>query len=351
MRFAAWFGFGFLVCAPAFAAEPALVIRLRLESCLGVDAAEVERVLAAELGAHLGASGAEVVTEVTARCSGARLVLEVSDPISRKTLRRSFEWSSALGPGRSRLVGIAASELVLASWAELELNPTPKVEPEGQPASPAAALAARDRLRRRVPPAPVARELGPSTVDVEPSGEVITPGERWFQARKPEDRRLRTLGLVSMRRFLNRDGTLWGGGVRVGQEPLVATSWAADTIYETGSIQDRSGRSFDIDTWTLGAQLLLAGQLDPVTLRAGIGLRAGIVFSALNGEDSFRDSAVAPWGWPFLALSATLTARRFVLDLTGEGGYVALPVSQSTATATVFRGVWVSAQVGVGIIP
>jgi len=346
--FAAVFGIGFVVTAPAFAAEPSLGLRLMLEHCPQVDRREVERVLAAELGAHLEGSTTADVTTIVARCEGSRLVLDVTDPISRKTLRRRFDLGAAGAPGRSRLVAIAASELVLASWAELELNPSLRVEPEGGAPDATAAQAARERLRLRPPLTPLPDELA----GAEPARvEILAPREGWFQASRPEHRRLRGVGLLSVRQFLNREGALYGGGLRLGQEPLVATSWAIDTIFESGKIHDRSGRRFDVDSWTLGAHVLLARRLEPVILRAGIGLRAGAVVSAPPAASS-RDVVAVPWGWPLLALSVTLKGGGgFVLDVSGEGSYVALPVAQSTETATVLRGVWVSAQVGVGLMP
>jgi hypothetical protein len=157
----------------------------------------------------------------------------------------------------------------------------------------------------------------------------------------------RLVGLASVRGFVNHPGALWGGGVRVGQEPLDRLSWAVDTLYETGHIGLSDGR-LKTDTWTIGGQLFYTVGTDRLQGRAGAGVRAGMVATRPSGAES-SGRAAAPWGWPFGALSTTLRADPIVLDLSVEGGYVVLPVDQGASGFSV-KGVWLSAQLGLGVV-
>lgn len=326
----------------AAAAEPVdLAIGLGIESCPDVSQKEVARALAAELGVKVAAEAAEPITLVSARCEGTRMVLDVTDPVSRKTLRRRFDLGSA--PARSRLVAIAASELVLASWAELEINPTLRVEPEGEPASPGTKEAARRRLPGRVAPATPAPPRAPPKAPPKPEPpkaeirgvSVLEPGS------------LRLVGLASVRGFVAHPGALWGGGIRVGQQPLTRLSWAVDTLYESGDIEVSDGR-LKTDTWTMGGQLFYTGGTEQAQGRVGAGVRAGMVATRPSGEVP-SGRAVAPWGWPFAAVSATLRKGAFAFDVSAEGGYGALPVGGGS-TGITLTGVWLSAQLGLGVV-
>src|SRR6186713_3100482 len=101
-------------------------VRLLLRSCNDYREADVERMLAAELagenvtsfGTSSGAEPNRDPTWVVARCEESRVLLEVNDPLSRKTLKRSINLQSSAPNARPRVIAIAAAELVLASWAE-----------------------------------------------------------------------------------------------------------------------------------------------------------------------------------------------------------------------------------------
>jgi hypothetical protein len=249
-----------------------------VRECEGVVETEVERVLAAELGAEANADDqAQDPTWIVARCAGSRVIIEVNDGISRKTLRRSFDLGTAAPQARGRLIAIAASELVLAGWAELAVRPKLRVEPEGDPASAANIETAVQRAKRRFsdeawpidPPAqPVA--------DGEPGrpSEERPHGERkgtWFTLQPPERRLFRIVPLGSVRGFFGHDGLLKGGGLLLGEERLVGSGWAVDALVESGTID-----SFRIDSYTLGAELYVYASSRYVTVRAGAGLRAGL---------------------------------------------------------------------------
>jgi hypothetical protein len=318
-----------------------------LRGCDDLREAEVERVLAVELRADPQPAESSDPTWIVARCDDGRVIIEVSDPVSRKTLRRTFHLGTARAEARARLIGIAASELVLASWAELALRPRLRVEPEG-PAPDAASAAAAVRRARE---APEQRERQPRDAtlgSVSSPSELEAAGEREPRWREPDEQRLRVLALASTRAFVDHDGALFGGGVRIGDEPFVATSWALDALFESGSIE--SGRSLHVETWTLGGMVYVYGRTRWITARAGAGVRAGLATTALSADDPNRSRLITPWGWPMLALSATLRlGKDAVLELSGESSYVALPVVAGGIEAV--NGIWVSGQLGFGIKP
>jgi hypothetical protein len=335
-------------------------VHLAVENCDSLDEASVRRLFTADLGSPTTVEVGNEVTEVTIACEGERVVVRVKDPLSRKTLRRSFDRHSFGNQAESRVIAIAASELVLASWAELAANPTPKVLGEGEPAKPEALASARTVVRERTPP-PKAR---PTPLSMDPGNnpnegsdkeedakfvereppprETSTPrrfGPR--QAVDPgpavEDENIvfkRATAVVSFRSLLRGDGTLVGGGARLGQERFGIVSWAADTLVENGILWRHNTTSASI-----GGQLLFYGRVGPATFRIGGGLRAGVV-SVVEG------GSVAAWGWPMVVTCQTFRAGPMVIDFAGEAGFVDLLLTHSQSV----RGPWVSGQFGLGVV-
>jgi hypothetical protein len=54
---------------------------------------------------------------------------------------------------------------------------------------------------------------------------------------------------------------------------------------------------------------------------------------------------VAPWGWPLGISMITVRAKSFVLEFSGEGGYVQFPASGGEVS-----GFWLSGQFGMGMV-
>jgi hypothetical protein len=315
--------------APAHADEPPLVM-LELSHCDELEETEVRRIVAAELGARAANIAGQDVTQITVRCEGTRVAIHVEDPLSRKAVQRSFDIGLSDPRARARLVAIAATELVLASWVELETNRHPHVEPTGAEASPAAKKAARE----------IAKDL---------LTEAYEPKIRnWYETETPKNRMLRLVPLFSARSFFDYKGTLWGGGVRIGEERFRFLSWAADVLLESGTIQG-TDTDYQVTTGTLGATLFAYAHSGYLTGRIGAGLRTGFAGSTpLRGGGPGGTSSLVPWGWPLGAASVTLLlARGFGLDLSGEGGYVVLPARGGGATLS---GFWVSGQIGITIV-
>ena len=126
-------------------------VQLEIDPCIVAPADEIRRVVAVELGALVddGNDTNADRTHVTVACQDGAVALRVDDPITGKSLARTIELASTLPVARGRLVALAIVELVSASWTELELNPTPRVQPRGQRSSAAARDAALSAVLAR----------------------------------------------------------------------------------------------------------------------------------------------------------------------------------------------------------
>lgn len=303
-------------------------MRVTVENCEAIDEAEVRRILSAELGASPSNSGGSSVTEVTVSCERSRVIVRVRDPISRKAIQRSFDIALSDPKARSRLVALASSELILASWVELKTNPKPRVVPEGPEPNPRDVQAARKTLE---------------DFDWRPKPQ------HWYEAETPRDRMLRLTFLASFRSFFNGSGKLWGGGARIGEERFKAVSWSIDALIESGDVQTNAGR-YSVETATLGAWLLLYKRWGLFTGRIGAGLRLVAVSSSAATQSIPEGSTtIGPWGWPLAATSMTFRlAEVLVADVSGEVGYAVLPVPSASDPGV--RGAWFSAQAGFGVL-
>ncbi len=332
-----------------------LRVRALLRECSGVQEAEVQRVLSAELASDPAPGGAAPTWVV--RCEGKRVTIAVSDPLSRKVVQRSFELDAASPRARGRLLGIASAELVLASWAELSVQPKLRVVPEG--AEPDAAVVAQAVERARAEPAEVSRARPTLLLGTDPelARESRGPdGARvlhhdYESERLPSRTALRGTVFGSLRTFTNRRGVFKGGGVRFGKDLLPLHAWAIDAAAESGTLHFPGGNRVQVDSWTLGAMLYFVGDGRLLTWRAGVGLRGGLATSDApprSQRAAWRRSALALWGWPLGTLSSTLRlGERVVVDLNGEFGYAAVPISPGFGGASV-RGPWLCLQFGAG---
>jgi hypothetical protein len=311
-------------------ASDAPTVHVELEGCQELPAREVQRVVQAELGAHADVDAAAVSAYIRIRCETSGLELQVRDALSRKVLTRRIDLSALDPPARARLLAIAAAELVIASWAELELSSTLRVAPEGRPPHPDVARAARLIVRRHRAEARE-RETSRSRRDEDPT---VT----------------RMLVAASMRRFLQLDGAIWGGGIRFAQDLPNHLSWMADGLFETGEVGQALG-TFRTTTATVGGAVLLHQRWSQSVLRLGAGLRLGVVRTAgLDGEAS-RATSFVPWGWPAAVTSLSVwPSDSLVLELHGEASYAKLPVSAGArGDDPAVRGIWCSIQAAAGV--
>lgn len=316
-------GIGCVLRATPSGAETDVPVRLELRACGDLKEQELRRIVAAELGAVATEKTGPFVTRVSVSCSGPKATLTVQDPLSRKAVQRTIDLGSADTLARTRLVAIASTELVLSSWAELESNPTPTVEPEG-PRPP-------DETRR------AARGIA---LERAATGYQFRL-RRWYDKETPAERYLALMAVGSVRSFFDTPGTLLGGGARVGEERFRFMAWSVDLLFETGRVELGS-QSFDLKSFTTGGRLLAHGRIGKFGAGVGAGLRVGV--AASQGS-----SSLAPWGWPLGVAAASLRiGTSAVLELSGEASYVVLPLGGDTT----LRGAWFSGQLGLGwLIP
>jgi hypothetical protein len=336
-------------------------VSLALTNCARLDETSVRRIFAADLGTRVATEANPYITEVQITCEGARVIVRVRDPLSRKHVKRSFDSTSFGDRGEARLIAIAASELVMASWAELAAIPAPAVEPEGPAPTAQTIETARAAVRaHRAPPRnldstalpPVAGSAANQPKSAAPSDAAGAPEreedpalgfapERTTPARRNDRDRLdepvlRIVALASMRTFFGGAGELWGGGARIGEERFKIASWAIDALVESGTLDGT-----EVTSTTVGGHLQTFVSHRVLTWRLGVGLRAGLLASQ-------GGPYVGTFGWPLATTSLSIFfVKGLTLDLGGEFGYGILPVSGSARPAV--RGWWASGQFGAGL--
>jgi hypothetical protein len=313
-----------LLGATAWAGEHPRVA-LAMDPCVTAPATEVRRILGIDLGALLddAAGPPSDVTRAAIGCQAALVELRVDDPITGKSLTRAIDLSSTPPPARARLLALAVSELITASWTELETNAQPAVPPQGAVASPAARLSALGAVEKHRPP--------------------------------PALRPLRVVALASGQFFFTQAGALWGGGLRVGQDRGRGLAWAVDALAHHGSAQTALG-DVVADTISVGPMALYQHRWPRVALRIGGGARGGAArLEGQPGAPGVHGAAVwSGWLGPLAAASLTVApASRLALELGLEGGYVVVPFGGRVdgVRQVAIDGAWIGAQLGVGLFP
>ncbi len=327
-------------CSPPLQAQqqPGPLVHLQLQNCSSLSAPVVRRILAAELGTGLADAPGPGVTTATVVCHNSDAELEVTDPLSRKAVNRHIDVGDAAPKARARLVAIAISELVLASWSELETNPYPQVEPAGPPPPPAARSAARHWVSEHADHSAPAEEREAQQAGATPR-------------KKHVPRPFRLLAVVSQRSFFSYPGALWGGGVRVSHEPLSHVSWSLDAVIDRGQIDSAIGR-YNVETATLGASVYLYQHWSWFAAGIGGGLRVGAAHSVGKpGAQTAGASGFAPWGWPLATLSLSAQFKPVVFGVEGETSYVILPLSgdKSSIANPSISGMWYGVELGIGL--
>jgi len=302
-----------LAAAHATAGEPAVDVSLRVDPCVEVDVGAVERLFFLELGTSPPRPVASTATRphaaVDVGCAGADIEVRVEDPLTGKSLARRM--ARGLRAGRERLIALAAVELLVASWIELE--------------------AASDRT-----PDPA---LGKARRDAQQlvAGRLSHP--RWTT----------TTSLIATAGRAGVDHA--GGGVRL-ERDTDRWGWSAEIAVWVGSQRVALG-----DVAAAAISGALAGHLSlgsgPIGFRAGAGARIAQV--SLTGEPSpgsraTGDQVTGVAAGPFARAGAVWRAGRAALSLTVEAGYHLAGVRGTVdgAPATAVTGSWLAGQLGVG---
>jgi hypothetical protein len=120
---------GLLSAPPVLARERQLVINLA--GCDSLTAARISRQLRLERGEVLRQLKTDQLLRVAIVCGPSQTIIEISDPLTDKRVERSIP-TPAAGADPERVLAIAASQLMLASWLEL----LTENEPSGAPGEP-----------------------------------------------------------------------------------------------------------------------------------------------------------------------------------------------------------------------
>lgn len=318
---------------------------LSIDDCVAVEQAQVRHLLSLELGAPLeegatapGATRAAVTCRPPAPPEPAAaepppappdpaaaradvVELRVDDAVTGKSLWRSIELQKADPGVRARLLSLALSELIFASWAELLVTPEPAVPPAQPGASAAARQATSVQIERKL-----SRPLPLLGVQLSVLGAAFVLG--------------------------NEPAGLFGGGARLTGDHRYHLGWDFDVLFHYGTTATALG-TVTRDLLSARAALLFHHRVPYLTLRGGLGGRLGA--TRLSGEPAnptttLGSVAWGAWGGPLLTLGLSAVAARLRLDLSVEAGYVVSPVAARVGglRAAAVEGTWFGVQLGIG---
>jgi hypothetical protein len=338
--------------AVADAAHPR--VTLTLDVCIPLDPAEVRRGVALELGAVLAGPEDTETTQVGVSCEGAKVLLEVIDPISGKSLSRRVDLDVSPPAARSRLLAIAIAELVTASWTELESNPEPQVPPASTPPSPEARAAARHSAHDRNAQVAAAHAEGAAASSSASAAPTLPPVRAPAPPRAPYG----LTGLVQARSFRSGAGvSSVGFGARLSHRFTPVWGFGLDLLADHGSVTIPLLGSISVDALSSGPFVFAAKGWGWFSVAGGAGFRLGAGrFSGNPTANATAKSAlVSPWGGPLLeaAMSAE-PVHGFVLELGGEVGEAPFPAGAVSATGgstsvASLEGLWLGAHAGIGV--
>jgi hypothetical protein len=285
----------FLIAALPASPTSQLPLRLEMDGCADLDQAVVKRVLTMELGASLVVAGG-VATTARAQCRASE--------VEPRDLR-------------SRLLGLAISEAVLASRLELAipLEPTSSAK---APAPPEPRREAADIAARNVTPAVRGSSLNRTEI-------AAGPTLRWFGS-----------GLVVK-------GLAAGAVHRLRSHPSVGAALDLDGGYGDRFVTS-VGRA-SAASIMLASQLFVHTDHGPFSAMAGAGWRAGLARLSSEPESTLRVGRSATVGWtgPFLAVDLSVSLWRSLFVRAGlEGGRVLIPARGTVQGVRViaFDGAW-----------
>ncbi len=314
------------VASPAVAQADAPLVTTVIDACVPVDRAQLDRVLAIELGTSAESASSQTgPTHVHVRCVDAGIELNLEDALTRKTMVRVLPSDSFQDASSTRLLALAIAELIVASWVELRLPR--KVEPVGPPPSTAARSAAARAVEKQDP--------GPQPLELsERSTEIALTG--------------------LMQAWSEQDAILFGAGARLVHAPTrwLAFSVAADLALAT--VENSLGNIL-LRASAVSVAGLVRLPLKPFVLLTGPGGRLGLAQISGEATDPRRVRSTAfyaPYGgllWLARAGVAVSESFSIVLDL--ELGVTTLPIRGLARNASVVAldGAFLTAGLGVAL--
>ena len=321
-----------MVVAPVAVAraQSGLRVETHVDDCVPLNRERFEYLLNIELGTEPSGVDAENAVTLTLTCPGNLILITVEDAVTQKVVTRLVDLSQVDRSARARLMALTASELVLASWMEVRMEPKPVIPPAGPP--PKAAAVAR-------------------------VSEVVEP-----QVKRAAPLRLGVTANVSS--FLSSLAPIFGFALHLTQP--ISSSWAWNVSLQggRGHLQGTLGDgastvAVTTTTAALAWSLRYTRSVGPVDLWAGVAGLFGLAYltgSTPPSSTLVPTPAYAPWAGPALQLAAAVPLSpqlRILLQL--EGGLLVLgatarvrsPMASDGPVVTELSGGWLAASLGV----
>jgi hypothetical protein len=265
------------------------------------------------------------VTTARAQCADGRVGLTIDDPVTGKTTTRTLDLEGQPRNVRSRLLGLAISEAVLASWIELQLLPEPPSFQTDAVAPTETRSEAAHIAERRLQAAAPSRTEAPWEI-------IAGPEVRRFSSGLP------TYGL--------------SGGARrwLDNHPLAGVGLDFDGSYGEHSVPSVARAT--ATSFSFAPCLLMRSAFAHLMITAGAGWRVGLALLSAEPESLRAGRALwRAWTGPFLSadLSVPLSGSLF-LRASVEMGYVLVPAHGRLASTSVIEldGSWLGGMLSLG---
>lgn len=328
-------GFGWGATRADAAPAGASVIVTLDPYCDGIHLSLVRRAMAIELDTPVetseGNDPSVKPTKVVLACRDQRMQIVVDDALTQKKLERSLAWHPGNVHTRSRIIALAASELVLASWAELGVVPPSDTEIPGRDPS-------KDPTRLRPNAANAAMQ----------KNGAATNG---FDARQ----QLRLTGVVLSRIYAGT-GAGWGGGVEVGRDEQFHIGWTVGVQASHATPRVPEGM-VAVEIVDASGMIAGHGHVRRVGWRGGVGVRGGGVRFAGNASNPNATIGRVAWGrWFGLFLAGAVDVAlhpRLGLHVGIEVGYVTngATVLSGQREVLALEGAWLGTTLGLTVFP
>ena len=319
---------GLMLSVTPTASAQSLHVATQVDPCVPLDRDKFEYLLNIELGAEPADAATPPAATLSLSCSGSLVILSVEDAVTSKVVSRLVDLSAVDPTARARLMALTASELVLASWMEVRMEPREVIPPASPP---------RPELKARV-------------------SEVVEP-----QIQSVGPLRLGASAMTST--FLSALAPIFGMALHLTQPFSSTWAWDLRLLGGLGQLQGTIGDngpsvSIAATTAALAWSVRYTRSAGPIDLWVGLGGLVGLAY--LRGERPVASMltatpAYAPWAGPSLQLAAAYpVSDSFRLLLQLEAGFLVLGAraqvrSQNPGpvpTVIALRGGWLAAQLG-----
>lgn len=289
-------------------AQAGLHVQTHVDDCVPLNRERFEYLLNIELGTEPSGVNADNAAMLGLSCAGNLILITVEDAVTQKVVTRLVDLSAVDHSARARLMAITASELVLASWMEVRMEPKPVIPPAGPP--PKAAVVAR-------------------------VNKVVEP-----QVKGSAPLRLGASGNLST--FLSALAPIFGLALHLTQPMSSSWAWNISLQAGRGHLQGslgEGGRSVAVSTTiaALAWSLRYTRSVGPVDLWVGVAGLFGVAYLAGSAPVSSTlvpTPAYAPWAGPALQLAAAVPlSSQFRLLLQLEAGLLALGTNAQVRAA------------------